>query len=371
MEHPVKDLDLASINLVIDDRDPQAIFDASLARFMELAPTARPRNGSVEAILLECFATASADVIYALNRFISATVEGVLGLYGIARFAGAPALGTVTITLDGVRDLTIATGQRLTDPGTGLILLVTADTTITGADTITVPVATEDNGGAGNAITAGTAVDLVDAIPYAVSAIVATGLTGGADAESDASYIDRASTVLARVTSSLVLPIHFTAFALQDVRVGRATSVDLFTPGGTIGADLGHLTVFTYGWGAVLSAAVREEIRVAMQTIAAALVTVHVEDATIITQDVTVDVHALPGYSTTDLRAAIEAAITGYLSPATWTWGESIRQTDLIALAAAVPGVDYVDSVTVPAATITLDPYDLATVGTITCTVAT
>ena len=76
----MNDLDLTAIDLVVDDRDPQAIFDASLAKFLELAPTARPRNGSVEAILLEAIATATADGIYAANRVISLVVEAILGL---------------------------------------------------------------------------------------------------------------------------------------------------------------------------------------------------------------------------------------------------------------------------------------------------
>jgi hypothetical protein len=71
----VKDLDLAAVNLVVDDRDPQAIFDASRARWVELAPNAVLRNGSDEAVLLEAATTASADVIYALNRFVAKVVD--------------------------------------------------------------------------------------------------------------------------------------------------------------------------------------------------------------------------------------------------------------------------------------------------------
>lgn len=369
MEPAVKDLDLSAINLVVDDRDPQAIFDAALVKFTELAPTARPRNGSVEAILLEAVATATADGIYATNRFITKAVEGILGLYGVPRFAGASAAGTVTLTLDGSRNLTVTAGQRLLEPSTGLVLVVTTDTSVISSSSIALPVHTADPGGAGNAITAGTPIDLLDAIPYVVSAAVTTGFTGGADAESDTSYIDRASTVLARVTSSLVLPVHFIAYALEDTRVGRATVIDLYYPGGTIGANLGHLTVYTYGYSAQLSAGVEEELRVAMQARCAAMITVHVADASIVTQAVTYTCHALPGYSTIAVRDAVNAAIGAWMSPNAWTWGDDIRQTDIIALIADVAGVDYVDSVTVPAATTVLSAAQLAQVGTITGTV--
>lgn len=369
MEHLVKDLDLSAINLVVDDRDPQAIFDASLAKYLALAPNTAVRNGSVEAILLEAIATATADGIYATNRFITKAVEGILGLYGVPRFPGASASGVVTLTLGSTRTLTVTAGQRLLEPATGLVLLVTADATVTAGTSLVLAVATADPGGAGNAIIVGTPIDLLDAIPYVASAAVTTALTGGADAETDTAYIDRASTVLARVTSSLVLPTHFIAYALQDTRVNRATVIDLYYPGGTVGANLGHLTVYTYGFSAQLSAPVKTEIDAAMQALSAAMITVHVADASIVTQAITYTCHALPGYPTIALRDTINAVLRAWMSPNAWTWGDDIRQTDIIALIATIPGVDYVDSVTVPASTTAVGASQLAQAGTITGTV--
>ena len=371
MEPAVKDLDLTAIDLVIDDRDPQALFDAALARFLELAPTARPRNGSVEAILLEAAATASADVIYALNRIPALTVEGIISLYGVTRYAGAPAAGQVTVTLDGARTMTVAAGQRLLDPASGLVLQVTAATSITSAASIVLPVATAEPGGAGNALTAGTAVDLLDSIPGAVSAQVTTGLTGGADPETDSSYLDRASTVFARVTSSLVLPVHFTAYLLEDPRVGRATSIDLYEPGGTIGSDTGHITCFTYGRGAQLASTVRTELQDAMAAISSAIVTVHVEPAGIVTQNIALTVHALPGYATGDVQDAVEAALRAWMSPDAWTWGRDILVSEISDVAADVPGVDYVTTVATPSGTVTVSASQLALAGTVTVTVTT
>lgn len=369
MEPVVKDLDLSAINLVIDDRDPQAIFDASLATFAELAPTATLRNGSVEAILLEAIATAAADVVYALNRVPAKAVEGILNLYGIPRFAGSPATGTVTLVLDGTRTLTVAAGQRMQDPATGIVLTVSANTTGTSVSTLAVPMQAEEPGGAGNAIASGAPIDLVDQIPYVASAAASTAFSGGADPETDAAYVDRASTVLARVSSSLVLPIHFVAYALQDARVGRATAVDLYQPGGTAGSNLGHLTLYTYGRAAQLSSSVREELRAAMQAISAAMITVHVEPAGIVTQAVTLTVQALPGYSTSTVQASVVAALQSWMSPDQWDWGRDIMATEIIDVAADVAGVDYVTTVTTPSTTVAVGASQLAKAGTITCTV--
>lgn len=369
MEPAVNDLDLTAIDLVVDDRDPQAIFDASLAKFLELAPTARPRNGSVEAILLEAIATATADGIYAANRVISLVVEAILGLYDVARFDGTSAAGVVTLTLDGTRTLTVTEGQRLLDPGTGLVLLVTADTSGVSVSTLAIPVQTEEPGGAGNSITSGTAVDLLDSIPYAVSASVTTTLSGGADAESDTAYIDRATARLARVTSSLVLPGHFAAYCLEDTRILRATAIDNYQPGGTPGSDIGHITVLLYGSQAPIATDIQTELETAMSAISSSMLTVHVEPATVVTQAVTLTVEKLAGFTDQEVEDNVTAALQAFLNTDTWDWGGDVIVSEIIVAAAAAAGVDFVDTVTTPAGTVTVDADELVTAGTITVTV--
>lgn len=368
----MRDLELSAINLVADDRDPQAVFDAMLAKYLELAPGAAVRNGSVEARLLAAFAEGAGDVIYALNRVIGLVVEGVLGRYGIERFAGVAAAGAVTCTLDTARSLTITAGQQFAAPTSGLVLEVTTDTEVTTATSIIVPVATVEPGAAGNALTAGTALDVLDSIPYVVSAQVSTGLSGGADPETDETYVDRASTVLARVTSSIVKPEHFLAATLQDPRVGRATVLDLYAPGGTPGSDLGDVTIFVYGHGAGLSGPVRAEIEATLQGMCAAMIHPHVVDVTIRTQAIALTVRALPGYSTPTIQAGVEAALRAFYDPTSYPFGRDVLESEITAIAADVAGVDFVTpgSVT-PTGTVAVDVDELILAGAITVTVTT
>lgn len=365
----MKDLDLSAVNLVVDDRDPQAIFDAMASKFVELAPDAQLRNGSVETILMEAMATASADAIYALNRMVGLVVEGVINLYEVARSPGTQAVGIVTLTLDGTHTLTVAAGQRLQDSVSGIPLVVTASTTGTSVSTLAIPVVTETAGAEGNAILAGSAVDLLDSIPYVASAEVTTSFSGGTDPESDATYIDRATTVLARVTSSLVMPEHFKAFCLEDVRVGRANSIDLFQPGGVVGSEIGHITVVVYGHGAQLDAAIRTELASAMHEISASMVTIHVIAPTIVTQNVALTVHKMSGYTDLEVQTAVSSAIAAWMNPDKWSWGRDILATEIIEVAGAVAGVDYVDAVGTPSSTVAIGDAELAQVGTITVTV--
>ena len=363
------DLSLKSLDITPDDRDAQAIFDSALSAAQLALPDWTPRNGNVEVILMEAMSIAAADAIYALNRIPPIVLESVLALYGIIRSTGDQAVGTVTVDFDDLRTLEIAAGTEFADTVTGLTMYARDDTQVTNLDTITITVVATDAGAAGNEIEAGSDLDIVDSIPYSIGATVATGLTGGTDPENDEAYFDRASTVLARVTSSLVIPSHFIAYALQDTRVLRATAIDLFEPGGTPGSDLGHITIYVYGRGGQVAEATRTEIETAMQTLSAAMITVHVEPATVITQAVDITVVGFPGYSTEAIAADVETAIANYLSTDTWVWGADVIVNELIAVASAVPGVDYVQTVGTPSGTVTVAANELVDGGTITVSV--
>lgn len=363
------DINLSYLGLNLDDRDPQALFDAALERFQTLAPQARLRNGSIETMLLEAWSVAAADVVYALNRVPATVVESILALHGVPRFTGSAATGAVTVTFDVVRDVSIPAGVQFRHPASGAVLASSQAVVESSVGSVVVPVAADQAGSAANAIIAGAALDILDVIPGSVSAVVSTAMAGGADAEPDADYFDRASARFARVTSSLVVPDHFTAYAIEDGRPLRVTVVEVFRPGGTAGADLGHVTVYVWGRGAALSAEVREDLRAQMQAISSAAVTVHVEDAGIVTQNMAVRVKALPGAAPAAVQAAVEAALRERFSPLSWPWGRDILTTEVIEAAAAAVGVDYVDAVTVPAAAVAVQPWQLAKAGTITVTV--
>jgi uncharacterized phage protein gp47/JayE len=365
-----RDLDLSYLGIVPDDRDPQAVFDSALASAQAALPTWVPRNGNVEVVLMEALSIAVADAVYSLNRIPPVVLEAVLGLYGVPRGLGDQAVGAVTITFDDIRSLEIPAGSVLQDPTTGLGLYVRDTTTVTEVDTITAVVVATDTGAAANQIPVGTSLDMIDVVPYAVEAVLSTAMSGGTDPEDDAAYYDRAATVFARVTSSLVVPTHFTAFALEDTRVLRAATVDQYAPGGTVGLDLGHVTVYVYGAQQQIPAPVRAELQASMQALSSAMLTVHVEPAAITTQAVDVTVVALAGYAVGEVDAAIVTALGVYLNTDSWAWGGDVIVNEIITVVSNVEGVDYVSTVTVPAGTIAVGIDGLVTAGAITVTVS-
>lgn len=368
----MSDLGLSRVEITPDDRDPQATFDAMLAAVEAALPTWDARNGSLEAVLLEAWATGTADLIYAINRLPGRIEQDILALYDVARFPGAAATGNAVITLDASRTITVSAGIRFAVPDSDIELEVTTTTTATGVN-ITVPVRATVPGAAPNGIASGALLDVLDSVPFAVSVALSGTLSGGADVETDAEYIERASTRLARVTSSLVVPDHFVAYCLENPAVTRARAYDLWdgvTPLST--SDLGYVTVAVYGIGGQVDAGIRDTLADEMAERAAAMITPVVIGATITTVNVAATVVALAGYSTTEVRDACEAAVRAYINPATWAWDAPVIDTELISLLDQVPGVDFVTSgsVTPSGSTAITTPAGLANAGTVTITVS-
>ena len=367
----MSDLGLSRVELTPDDRDPQATFDAMLASVQAALPTWDARNGALETVLMEAFATGAADVIYALNRLPGRIEEDILALYDVPRFAGARATGNAVITWDTSRTATVTAGLRFSVPDSDVELEITATTTGTGAS-LTVPVRATEPGSAPNAIASGATLDVLDAIPFAVSVALSGTLSGGADPETDAAYIERASARLARVTSSLVVPDHFVAYCLENPAVTRAVAYDLWDGVAPLStSDLGYITIAMYGIGGQVDLAIRSALEAEMQERCASMITPIVIEADITSINIAATVVALAGYDTNEVRDACEAAIRAYVNPATWEWDASLIDTEIIALLDDVPGVDYVSSGTVtPSGTTTITtPAGLATAGTVTITV--
>lgn len=362
-------------DLVLYDRSPRELVDRALLDAQVKLPGWTPREGNTEVVLIEALALEVAELVYAINRVPGAVMETLLQLAGVTRSPGARAVGTVTVTVVDAAGYTVPAGTlfRLElDTGDVLLEADTDTAVLAGATTADVPVTATTYSADPNGAAAGTPVAIVSADYYLEAAELATALAGGANPESTAAWLDRGVTRLARLSDALVLPEHFTAAALEDVRVGRATTVDLLDPAaGPAGADTGHVTVVVAdAAGGALGPADMAELEAALEARAVANLDVHVIEPTVTAVDVTVTVVRSPGADPAEVDAAVADAIAGYLDPAAWAWGATVRRFELVALIDAVPGVDYVADLTLPAADMPLaGTGPLATAGAVTVTV--
>lgn len=365
-------LDPGSIGAPIDERYPSDLAVRSI-EFLEAAlPSFVARPASIETVLTEANAQAVAEVVNVANQTVGAVEEDMLArFFGVPRLPGAAAVGEVTLTFDGTVSQTIPAGVRLALPEVGLEIVTTADVVVSGASSAVVQVATAVPSSLANGVGVGAVVDVLDVVPRLLSVALTLGMSGGANPESDAEFIVRASARCARITNSLVVPEHFSAFVLEDGRASNATAIRAWGSTSTVtaGSDAGYVTVVTYGRGDNLSPEVRAELESAMQAITAAGVTVYVKPAIVSTVNVTVTVAGRPGYASADVSAAVETAVRAFLSPESWPIGEDVLPLALAGEIAKVGSVDFVSSLAAPASTVTVPIDGVVTAGTVSVTV--
>jgi hypothetical protein len=68
-------------------------------------------------------------------------------------------------------------------------------------------------------------------LPWLLTATTTTPAAGGADAETDAEYLDRLTSELRLSAPRPIIPADFAEFAKRDLAVDRAVAIDLYVPG--------------------------------------------------------------------------------------------------------------------------------------------
>ena len=365
--------DLSSVGAPIDERYPNDLALQAIGLMEGARPGLVMRNGSPEMVLVEGLALAAADVSNAANQSMAEVAELLLSnFFQVPRRPGASAVGEVTVTFDSTVSTTIpaGTGFRLTE--FGVEVATTAEVTVASVLSVVLQVATVVPTTLVNGVGPGAGVDILDVIPNALSVAVTAAFAQGQDPESDSEYIVRARSRLARVTNSLVVPDHFEAFVREDGRASNALCVGAWdgVSVGTIGLDGGDVAVVTYGRGGNLDVSVRSELAAAMQAIAATGVTVHVVAAAVTSVPVTVSVKAMPGFASAEVSSAVEAAARGFLAPESWSIGADVVRNQLQDRITSLPQVDYVVSLTAPAADVVIPANGVASAGTVSVSVS-
>lgn len=368
---------LPLIDLTLLDLDAQELTDQAITDATSKVPEWVPREGHTEVVLLEAQALIAAELIYAVNRLPPAILEALLVLYGLVRDPGTPPVASVTFTTSSASDVLIPAGTRLrllydngdasVDLLTDTDLLIVAD-----ADAGTVTATGVENTSAVNGLGITANLELVDSLVDVDTVTLAADVAGGTDPEDSTAYQARGANLFRRLVSTLVLPEHFTAAALEDPAVTRAVTLDLYDPdtGGAPGDHPGHVTVAASGPGGVpLTAQDATELVTSLETKALAALEVHVIAPTITVVDVTATITILPGAIAADVEAAVATALDEYLDPDTWGYGGTVYRNELIALIDRVAGVDRVVDLTTPAADVVLAGVaPLAAAGALTIT---
>lgn len=372
----------AYVDLRIFDVPSSDLISAMIAYYGIVNPGWVPKEGNTEVVLMESIALAIAENVATINRLPGAVVEAILHLAGVDKDFGAPALATATIAVADGLGYTIPTGTRFYLPlatGTVVFLAMSPDTQIAaGATTATVNLISQINTAAANGVVAGARLVLADQLSMVQTVTLASTVAGGRDAETDAAWRDRGVARLKRLSDTLVVPRQFNAAVDEDVRIGRVMTVDLWdgsvvTPH-SVGADPGHITMCVLDpTGLPLTTPNLTSIQATIQAQSAAMLAVHVINATLDTIAVVAVIRTAAGFTPATVAASVVAVIRDYINPITWTAGAPLRHNEFVSVIDQVPGVDYVTSVTLNASTgdvAASSPKALPQAGTVTVTEA-
>lgn len=369
------------IDLSLDDRDPQDVYEAAIAQMQIDLPEWTPREGNIEVMLLEALALEVGELVYAINRVPNNVLQGLLALLGVTKDQGVPATTSLVFNLSTTAATTIPAGTTaiLELPNNLDPVTFTTDnevTSVEGSTTVTVTATSIEYTDDANGMPSGTYVIAVDSLMYVDSVQLASDVTGGRGPEDDSVYFQRGVQTLGRLTQTLVVPENFEQAALEELYVSRANALDNYNSAadvgvdGPVGSDPGYIAVAVYGNNEMVSAPNKSLLLAKLESLSMAALTVTVIDPTITAVNVDVSVRPLRDWDAATVQANVAAAIDAFLDPMNWEWKTKVYRNELLSVISNADGVDFVDTLTAPAADVNLAGVaTLANAGTVSVTV--
>lgn len=345
------------VDLTIYDLDPFIIYTDAITYARTSLPEFSPRTGTIEDALVQAIAYNTALVSSQINRLPDGLMEGMARLSGLTRNEATFATGTVEIEVFDNNGVTVAAGtvvqyETITDD---LVVTYAFETT---ADLV-IP-ETETTGsvaikglfaGKYPALLAGQALTLVSPAPSVISVTLDSTLLVGTDTETDTEYFNRASQHFASLSSVLNTKTQMANYIKASYpSIPYFGVFDLTANTGGLAWDAadapGYVTIVA---GDTLGDALSTDDALALQTdleercVAGLTIAITAFDPVDI--DVACEIAILTGYSSLEVRTAVEEYLTTKLSYAGYNFSGSILKNELISGIANIAGVKYVSSI--------------------------
>ncbi|WP_217913249.1 baseplate J/gp47 family protein [Miltoncostaea marina] len=377
--------------------DEVTVAEAILTRIADQIPGWEPSEGHVETAVAEAMAMVAATIAALLKDEARDVYTGfAANILGIARrpegVASASSDWSMTddagyLIPDGTHVyMRRPDGEMVAFASVGDVTVPAGQTSAAGVPLVALEAGPQANGLVG-------AAEAFDQVVGVASVTLTTVASGGADAETIEAFAERAADRARRLRAIPITVDDFAAMTLDHEAVARAMAVNLLDPAappapGDDPASGGHVTVFPVDVaGLPLSPADAAEVAAMLTGPERPLnVIVHVEEPTYTTVDVAITFRLEPGVDGPAMEAAVAAAISDYLSPATWALDEAapgrwrppddaarvIRHFDIAHVADSLAGVAGVVTCTVNGGTsVTMTGWaPLPSPGTIVATAA-
>ena len=223
------------VDLTITDRDPAEVVNRALQYAQTYLPAWVPRVGATEVVLMEALSLGVCELTYGLNRLPPALLTVLLMAgFGISQSFGTPATATVNFVLSDALAHTIPAGTvvqlalgSLTVPTLNFATTTSTAVAASGSPpTVAVAVQALVNTDQANGVATGTTMQLITNLAFVNTVALATSPTGGSPPEDGNAYLQRASVVLQRLTTTLVRPVDFLTAAAQTSGVFRVMVIN-------------------------------------------------------------------------------------------------------------------------------------------------
>jgi len=249
-------------------------------------------------------------------------------------------------------------------------------------------------GGSKGNVGAGTIIKLRETHPFIASVINKESASGGGDEETIQEAIVRGPAEVLRTRNRAVVAEDFETLVLESsTGIARAKTLPLFDPAepGVPKPGLVSVIVLPKG-GAPLSLALRTQVREYLDARRLVTTVIYIVEAEFIPVDVSVTVVKTPEANSVELEPRIRNIIEEFFDPefggnpafavsyvaglsedrgAGWEFGRNVYRSELFELLERIDGVDHVDEIVLPVATVHIEEYQLPELQNVSVTVIT
>jgi uncharacterized phage protein gp47/JayE len=354
------------VYLVPFDVSPTAVYLDSIEYAKIALPEFQPRQGTPEDAILQAVSYISALNISAINRLPDRLMAGLVGMMGVEINDGTQAVIDVEFTCIDYDGTIVPQGTivrydyeflgeqksiyfETTEEGTIASVVYTG---VEPLPTVTVEARAIDVG-ATLPIAAGTVLEIDTPTSSIIGATVDAFISNGTSPETTEQFLNRAVQFLGSLSSSFGRASQIDGYVLSTFAstVGRCKAYDLTnSASGLQWADAdepGYVTIFVYGINNALTIDQKSDILIDVQDRTVAGLELEVRDANIVDLEIAIQVAYSSSYESTVVQENVETVLTNYFSPINYRFTEGIKLSEFYSIASSVPGVLYVQSLTV------------------------
>jgi len=354
------------VYLVPFDVSPTDVYLDSIEYAKIALPEFQPRQGTPEDAILQAVSYISALNISAINRLPDRLMAGLVAMMGVEINEGSQAVIDVEFTCidyDGTivpQGTIVRYDYEFLGEQKSVYFETTEEATIpavvyTGTEALPTEVveARALDVGVILPIPVGTDLEIDTPTSNIIGAKVDDFVSNGTSPESTEEFLNRSVQFLGSLSSSFARASQIDGYVLSTFAstVSRCKAYDLTnSASGLEWADAdepGYVTVFVYGINKTLTIDQKSDVLIDLQDRTVAGLELEVRDANIVTLTVSVEVAHSSSYESTVVQENVETVLTNYFSPINYRFTDGIKLSEFYSIASSVPGVLYVQSLTV------------------------